>query len=141
VAALRRAVALREAIFDLYAALARGDSAPEAALDAINSALPAALAALRLRPDAGGFAWRFEHGEADLAAILAPIVRAAAELLTSADLARIRECGSETCSWLFLDRSKNGTRRWCDMKVCGNRAKARRHYDREKKTSRRARPG
>jgi len=139
VAALRRAVALREAIFELFVALARGQSAPESALDAVNAALPDALAALRLRPDAGGFSWRFVHGETDLAPILAPIVRSAAELLTSADLARIRECGSDTCFWLFLDRSKNGTRRWCDMKVCGNRAKARRHYHREKKTSRRVR--
>jgi predicted RNA-binding Zn ribbon-like protein len=141
VAALRRALALREAIFELFAALARGERPPETALDAVNAALPDALAALRLRPENGGFAWRFVHGEADLAPILAPIVRAAAELLTSADLPRVRECGSDTCSWLFLDRSKNGTRRWCDMKVCGNRAKARRHYHREKRTSARARPG
>jgi predicted RNA-binding Zn ribbon-like protein len=140
VAALRRAVALREATFDLFVALARGERTPEAALAALNAALPAALAALRLRPDGGGFTWSFAHGEADLAPILAPVVRAAAELLTSADLARIRECGSDTCFWLFLDRSKNGTRRWCDMKVCGNRAKARRHYHREKKSSRRVRP-
>jgi len=140
IAALRRAVALRETIFQLFVALARGQSAPESALDALNAALPDALAALRLRLDAGGFSWRFVHGETDLAPILSPIVRSAAELLTSADLARIRECGSDTCFWLFLDRSKNGTRRWCDMKVCGNRAKARRHYHREKKTSRRARP-
>jgi len=140
VVALRRAVALREAIFDLFVALARGESAPVEALDAVNAALPAALAALRLRPDGDGFRWRFVHGEADLAPILSPIVRAAADLLTSADLARIRECGSDTCFWLFLDRSKNGTRRWCDMKTCGNRAKAHRHYHREKKTSRRVRP-
>jgi predicted RNA-binding Zn ribbon-like protein len=65
--------------------------------------------------------------------MLAPIVRAAAELLTSDDRARIRECGSETCFWLFMDHSKNGTRRWCDMKVCGNREKARRHYRREQR--------
>jgi len=140
VAALRRAVALRESIFELFVALARGERAPERALDAVNAALPDALATLRLRADGTRFSWRFAHGDADLAPILAPIVRAAADLLTSDDLARVRECGSDTCFWLFLDRSKNGTRRWCDMKVCGNRAKARRHYHRERKTSRRARP-
>jgi predicted RNA-binding Zn ribbon-like protein len=68
--------------------------------------------------------------------MLAPVVRAAADLATSAELSRIRECGSDTCFWLFLDRSKNGTRRWCDMKVCGNRAKARRHYQRGKSSAR-----
>jgi predicted RNA-binding Zn ribbon-like protein len=51
---------------------------------------------------------------------------AAAELVTSADLDRVRACGAATCRWLFLDMSKNHTRRWCNMKVCGNRMKARR---------------
>ena len=41
---------------------------------------------------------------------------------------RIRRCTNDDCLWLFLDESKNGTRRWCDMASCGNRAKARRHY-------------
>jgi predicted RNA-binding Zn ribbon-like protein len=140
VAALRRAVAVREAIFMLFVAIARGERAPSGALDAVNAALPEALAALRVNPDDGGFGWRFVHDNADLTPMLSPVVRAAAELLTSADLGRVRECGSDTCFWLFLDGSKNGTRRWCDMRVCGNRAKARRHYHREKASTRRASP-
>jgi predicted RNA-binding Zn ribbon-like protein len=101
----------------------------------MNAALPEALPrCIGTGPD--GFAWRFAHDERDLAPLLAPVVRAAAELLTSDELVRIRECGSDTCFWLFLDRSKNGTRRWGDMKVCGNRAKARRHYQREKRAAR-----
>jgi predicted RNA-binding Zn ribbon-like protein len=136
VAALRRAVAIREAAFSLFVAIARGEKPPAAALEAINAALPEALAALRIGAGPDGFAWRFAHDEMDLAPMLAPVVRAAAELLTSDEVVRIRECGSETCFWLFLDRSKNGTRRWCDMKVCGNRAKARRHYQREKRAAR-----
>jgi predicted RNA-binding Zn ribbon-like protein len=136
VAALRRAIVLREALFDLFATIARGKRPPPAALDTVNGALPGAMASLRVGPEREGFGWRFAHDEADLAPMLAPIVRAAADLLTGADLARVRECGSDTCFWLFLDHSKNGTRRWCDMKVCGNRAKARRHYQREKKAER-----
>jgi predicted RNA-binding Zn ribbon-like protein len=132
-AALRRAIALREAIFSMFVAIARGERAPAAALDAVNAALPEALSALRLETERGGFGWRFAHEETDLAPMLAPILRSATDLLTSADLARVRECGADTCFWLFLDGSKNGTRRWCDMKVCGNRAKARRHYQREKR--------
>ena len=134
--ALRRAIAVRETIFELFVTIARGKRPPASALDAVNAALPAALASLRVGPERDGFGWRFAHDEADLTPMLAPIVRSAADLLTSADRARVRECGSDTCFWLFIDNSKNGTRRWCDMKVCGNRAKARRHYQRERKTAR-----
>jgi predicted RNA-binding Zn ribbon-like protein len=136
VLALRRAVAIREAIFSLFVAIVRGERPPAGALEAINAALPEALATLRVGSERDGFGWRFAHDEAELAPVLAPVVRAAADLLTSPELVRIRECGSDTCFWLFLDRSKNGTRRWCDMKVCGNRAKARRHYQKEKRATR-----
>ena len=55
------------------------------------------------------------------------------------ELSRLRECASETCQWLFLDRSKSRTRRWCDMRDCGNRAKARRFYERTTRAKRQAR--
>jgi len=58
-----------------------------------------------------------------LEAILWPIAGSAGELLTSDDLGRVRQCGGKTCRWMFVDRSKNRSRRWCDMKVCGNRPK------------------
>jgi predicted RNA-binding Zn ribbon-like protein len=135
-ATLKRAVAVREAIFALFVAVARRARAPAAAVEDLNLALPNALSALRIDSAGEGFGWRFVHDDDDLAPMLAPVVRAAAELATSAELTRIRECGSDRCFWLFLDRSKNGTRRWCDMKVCGNRAKARRHYAREKASAR-----
>ena len=47
---------------------------------------------------------------------------------------RVKECDNETCRWLFVDMSKNRSRRWCDMKDCGNRAKARRHYRRTRRS-------
>jgi predicted RNA-binding Zn ribbon-like protein len=59
-----------------------------------------------------------------------PIVLAAAELLTSAGRARVRECAAHGCGWLFLDTSRSQRRRWCTMASCGNRAKARRFYER-----------
>jgi predicted RNA-binding Zn ribbon-like protein len=63
--------------------------------------------------------------------VLWPVSWSAAELLTHGPLDRIRECpGQGNCGWLFLDVSKNASRRWCDMRVCGNRAKARRHHAR-----------
>jgi predicted RNA-binding Zn ribbon-like protein len=58
------------------------------------------------------------------------LARAAGDLLTGPELARVRRCGSATCASMFLDTSRNGSRRWCDMETCGNRAKARRHYSR-----------
>lgn len=131
-ATLKQAVAVREAIFSLFSAIAGGQKPTGDALETVNAALPEALAALRVAPDGDGYGWRFAHETTDLAPMLAPVLRAAAELLTSDERLRIRECSSDTCYWLFLDRSKNGTRRWCDMKVCGNRAKARRHYARER---------
>ena len=54
------------------------------------------------------------------------LAQSAAELLTSASMEQVRACDADTCRWLFLDTSRNHTRRWCDMKVCGNRMKARR---------------
>ena len=61
-----------------------------------------------------------------------PIAHEAAELLTANELGRVRECPGPNCGWLFLDMSKNRSRRWCSMEVCGNAAKARRHYQRQK---------
>jgi len=60
--------------------------------------------------------------------MLWPIMRSAAELLTNGPLDRLKQCAG--CSWLYLDASRNRTRRWCEMRVSGNRAKARRHYER-----------
>ena len=60
--------------------------------------------------------------------LLAPILWSAADLLARADRLRVRRCANDKCLWLFIDRSKAGTRRWCDMAACGNRAKAQRHY-------------
>jgi len=61
-----------------------------------------------------------------LDAMLVPIVRAAVDLLTSDAMSRVGRCADETCAWLFLDTTRSGTRRWCDMKSCGNRNKVRR---------------
>ena len=64
--------------------------------------------------------------------VLWPIAKSAADLLTSDRLACVRECAAQNCGWLFMDNSPNQRRRWCNMKICGNRAKARRHYERNR---------
>lgn len=127
-AALVLARASREAIYALCSELAAGRPPRAAPLDAFNLALAGALPHLRLVAGGAGLRWGWEGAGESLAAPLWPILRSAAELLASPEAGRIRECGGTQCTWLFLDRSRAGTRRWCSMTSCGNRAKARRHY-------------
>jgi predicted RNA-binding Zn ribbon-like protein len=86
-----------------------------------------------LRKKGADVQWAWADEKAGLESVLWPIVRSAAELMASEKKSMVHECLSDTCTWLFLDVSKNHTRRWCDMKKCGNRAKWRRHYDKNKK--------
>jgi predicted RNA-binding Zn ribbon-like protein len=130
-AALARAIQLREAIFDVFSAVAGNRPLPQAALARLNAALPAALARLRLAAAERGAAWTWADPP-HLDRVLWPALRAAARLLTSTRLGRVRECAARDCAWLFLDRSRNGSRRWCDMSVCGNREKARRFQRRSR---------
>jgi predicted RNA-binding Zn ribbon-like protein len=119
------AIALRETLYAIFGAVARGEAPPDDALRHLNDEL-----ARRPRRITERFAWVADD-------VLAPIVWSAAELLTNGPLERVRECpGDDTCGWLFLDTSRNGSRRWCDMRTCGNRAKARRHYRRSGGASR-----
>ena len=62
-----------------------------------------------------------------------PLALSAAELVTSKDMAKLHMCPGDACHWLFLDVSRNGTRRWCSMASCGNRAKGRAHYQTRRK--------
>ena len=128
--ALARARALREALYRVFLGAA-GEPAPvtPADLELVNSELARALGKARLVRTARGFAWGWAAQE-DLELPLWKLARAAAELLTSDELTLVKRCASTTCLWLFLDRTKNHARRWCDMKVCGNRDKVQRHRDR-----------
>lgn len=129
--ALVTALETREALFRIFEAAVRGRTPDPPDLDRVNDATSRALARLRVIPEGAGFAWEPE-GEDGLDALLGPIVRDAADLLVSEDLARVKECDGHDCTWLFVDESRNRSRRWCDMAVCGNRMKARRHYRRRR---------
>jgi predicted RNA-binding Zn ribbon-like protein len=143
-ATLERVKAVREATFRVIAAAAQGQAPAPGELEAFNVALSHALARARLVPEDGGLVWGWEAGAARAGAaldrVLWPVLHSAAVLLTSDQLGRVRECGGEECTWLFLDMSKNRSRRWCEMKGCGNRAKSRRHYARTR-AERGERPG
>jgi predicted RNA-binding Zn ribbon-like protein len=136
IAAFRRALEVRESLYRAFTATAGGRPTDDQDLRVINEALRTALARLRIVSDSEGFAWQQEGDEADLEQILWPVVRSAAELLTSPELERVKQCADEHgCGYLFLDTSRNRSRRWCSMDSCGNRAKARRHYQRQRALS------
>ena len=128
---LAAALRAREAIFAILSAEAHGVRPPPEALATLESALPTAFAHLRLRRGAGGYELAWDD-EPHLERVVWPALRSAAELLTSPDLRLTRVCASEACDWLFVDRSRNQSRRWCDMNVCGNRHKVREHYRRQR---------
>lgn len=131
-AVLLRAKDLREALYRMFLAIAEGRQPEDAGLDALNAALERAMIHARVVQQDGGFVWGWDEDEGELDRPLWPIIRSAADLLTGPELNDVRVCAAEDCGWLFLDTSKNHTRRWCSMKSCGNRAKARRHYNKEK---------
>jgi predicted RNA-binding Zn ribbon-like protein len=133
-AVLERAHTLREATYRLLSATAHEHGFDPADLDSINAELPASLSHSRLSPTADGFALRWQAEPDALDRMLWQVAYSAADLLTQPDLlSRIGECADDRgCGYLFLDLTKNRSRRWCDMKDCGNRAKARRHYERQK---------
>lgn len=132
---LTRAVAVREAIYAIFTARAHGITASKYDLDRLNIELTRANIQMCLVPEQDGFTWNWADKEQALDAMLWPVVRSAADVLTSEELQDVRVCASDDCGWVFLDTSKNHSRRWCDMKGCGNRAKARKHYSQKKQAS------
>lgn len=114
-------VAARDIAYDVLAPLAVGDRPDRAAIDSLHDLIAGVVrsASVEVSP----FGWR--AGEP------ADAVRLAVwRLFEDEDLGRLRQCGDDSCGWLFLDRTKNGSRRWCSSADCGNRARARRHYRR-----------
>ncbi len=126
------AIAIREAVYRIFHAAASGARPAEGDVAALSRALALAPARAALERSGAGFGWRLAPLRPAAPALLAPVLWAAGDLLTGAELGRVRECANSRCLWLFLDDSKNGTRRWCSMQSCGNRAKAHRHYLRQK---------
>jgi len=126
------AIALREAVFHLADATRQGRTAPKADLAVLNRCLLEYPEGRALAPSQGRLVWR-SHGDGiDLGSPLGAIARLAADLLVTAEPESIRCCAGPGCGWLFHDTSPNKRRRWCSMEACGNRAKARRHYQRVK---------
>jgi predicted RNA-binding Zn ribbon-like protein len=126
---LESARGLRETIYAVFADLAAGREQP-AALDDLERALREELPNARLARHGGRFAWTWDGPAGSPEHIRWQVLQSAAQLLTSNRLSRVRVCGASDCGWLFIDTTRNRSRRWCDMKVCGNREKLRRFRSR-----------
>lgn len=122
------AIALREAIYRIFAHLAVGAEAEGEDVNRLNRALSETPVRGAVALGCSGFAWRIDANREAAAGLLAPVVWSVGDLLTSKHLGRVRLCANHKCLWLFLDDSLGGSRRWCSMQACGNRAKTRRHY-------------
>jgi predicted RNA-binding Zn ribbon-like protein len=131
-AALQKAVEFREALFAIFSAVVEHRAIPGNALQRFSFMLQEALSQVKIEHDGHRFIWKWMRMNDQLTSVLWPIARAAADLLLSDELEHVRMCASKECAWFFLDRTKNHRRRWCDMKTCGNRVKARRHYRKAK---------
>ena len=111
---------LRDAIDSACAAIASGGPPGPDALSTIRDAATRTMASA----DLAGAPLQLSFKGADH--ILGPVAWAAIDLLRGGELDRLKQCPADDCHWLFLDRSKNGSRRWCEMSTCGDRAKKRR---------------
>ncbi len=126
-AALEAALVLRDALYRILTAKIMGDSPVPPDLVLMNHALVGRRRIIQ--QDAAGFDWTWTQ-PVDLPHVIAPIAFEAALLLTSDQLQRVRQCPN--CGWLFVDTSRNHSRRWCSMDICGSQVKSRRQYQRRK---------
>lgn len=124
--ALTRARLLRRALHRLLKGVIEGWPADPADLAALDRELEGARANERLAVRGSVFHWEWRTPPDPEDRVLWTVARRAADLLTSDQLGRVGECGGVECGWLFLDTSRNQSRRWCEMADCGNLAKVRR---------------
>jgi len=124
-----KAIELRELLFRLFSSMATTGQASSHDLSIFNKYLADSMGkSCCLTPSDNGFVWSFCSGTDSMDLFLDPIIKSAADLLVSSELTRVKQCADDACGWLFMDKSRNNSRRWCSMKDCGNRAKAHRHY-------------
>ena len=124
------AIAMREAIYRVFRAIAEGGSPAARDAASLSKWIAEAPARSDLVTVGERLGWKVTNPLRAPVRLLAPVLWSAGDLLVAAARERIRRCANDECLWLFLDDSRNGTRRWCDMTTCGNRAKARRFYAR-----------
>lgn len=117
------AVSLRSAIYDINSAFVAGRKPDETSLKVLAGRHCETLGSAKLVRQGARYAWAWSCDDDLAAAVLGPIAKAAVNLLTRQDRSRIKQCAGNHCGWLFFDATKNNSRCWCDMSVCGNRSK------------------
>ena len=127
---LKEVIEFREALYFLILSAVHGRRPDESHLRALNRIFSEAPASDEVVWHKRGFVRSFRDVTERADGPLRQVVQAAVVLLTSSDIYNVRECSEKTCRWFFLDRSRNHSRRWCDMQLCGNRSKAKRFYAR-----------
>jgi predicted RNA-binding Zn ribbon-like protein len=131
--AFEQAIRLRDVVYRVFSGYTESQYIESDDLAALNETLAEAMAHLKIGPSPSGFDWQWREQMPGLERIGCAVVRSTADLLTSEQLDRTRQCADDRgCGYLFIDTSRNRSRRWCSMESCGNRAKARRHYNRKK---------
>ena len=127
---LARALELREALYGVFRRRASGKAPSAGDLACVNRFVAATYRDARLAIANNDLVLETEALPESFDRPFAPVVRAAVELLVGKQTTSVGVCADDTCGWLFLDATRNRTRRWCDMKECGNRNKVRRFRDR-----------
>jgi predicted RNA-binding Zn ribbon-like protein len=127
-AALTKAITIRDLLLSIFICIANGRSLPSQRLSELNSALAQFPGLMRVQKYSDRIEKEWTSTADGLQQVLFAVLTSAAELLASDRVRRVRECASADCTWLFVDESRNRSRRWCEMGACGNRMKARRHY-------------
>ena len=130
--AFARAINFREILREMFENLADGKEIGEAAMAAINRELQNTGGSIEIRKAENGFEKLFRADFSELHKLLAPVAESAADLLCYGNPAYLKKCESDECVLYFYDTTKNHSRRWCSMQICGNRAKAAAFYKREK---------
>jgi len=128
-----KAIHLREAMYEIFARQVEAKGKPRSGLTVLNSFLSEVPPRIKLLQNNQGFVWEPPREGSDLTQIMWPIVWSAADLLVMNEFRAVKMCQGVKCGWLFLDKSRSGNRSWCNMKGCGNRAKASRFYKRTKR--------
>jgi len=127
--AYRSVINLRETLYRIFTAVIAEKQPPSDDLARLNDTLGAAVRCIK--PAGDSFAWTWAQSD-DLTQVIQPLALAAANLLTSDQVQWVRQCPN--CGWLFVDTSRNHSRRWCSMDFCGSKIKSRRQYERRKGT-------
>jgi predicted RNA-binding Zn ribbon-like protein len=125
----RRALNVRDTLDAIFRAVAEGKQPRPRDLTKLRDAYLTILTNARLAGEPGSLEWRLP-AQAGVDALLLPVLTSALELLQTP--ARIRQCPGDNCGWLFIDETKNRSRKWCSMDPCGSRDKMRRYRSRKR---------